>query len=191
MRGRTAFLGLVTLGLALTGCGGGASGSSSRRAPATRANGALVQAAATHEYPSPAPPPEHAPGMPSPVASIERFTSAYVNWNAWNVTQRLLGLARASVGQARSEMVLAAAETRSDTTLRQGGISNAGVVEAVAPRIGHPRQYLVVTRESTAAADSAAYQGLAPAWHLTLVTVVAFGPAWHRRWVVSGWQPEN
>lgn len=95
------------------------------------------------------------------------------------------------MGQARSEMVLAAAETRSDTTLRQGGISNAGVVEAVAPRFGHPRQYLVVTRESTAAADSAAYQGLAPAWHLTLVTLVGLGPPGRRRWVVSGWQPEN
>jgi hypothetical protein len=36
--------------------------------------------------------------------------------------------------------------------------------------------------------NSTAYAGLAPAWHVAVATVTEVAP---RRWVLSGWQPEN
>jgi hypothetical protein len=45
-----------------------------------------------------------------------------------------------------------------------------------------------VTREQTTATASTAYQGLRPAWHLTLATVAEVAAG---RWVVSSWQPES
>jgi hypothetical protein len=85
-------------------------------------------------------------------------------------------------------MDLAAAQTAGDYELRRGGIANHGTVEAVAPLRGSPGTYVVVTRESTTASATTAYQGLRPAWHVTLAGV--------RRqprggWVVDRWQPEG
>jgi hypothetical protein len=127
----------------------------------------------------------------SPVATIARFATVYINWDAHDVAARLDALAAASIGQARSAMELAAAETRGDPTLARGGIANEGRVEAVAPRSGHPDQYVVVTLESTVASNTAAYEGLAPAWHLTVATVAADNEADSAGWVISGWQPES
>jgi hypothetical protein len=67
-------------------------------------------------------------------------------------------------------------------------VENSGAVEAVAPLTGQSNQYVVVTREQTSATNTTAYQGLAPAWHLTLATVVEVSRG---RWALSGWQPEN
>jgi hypothetical protein len=88
-------------------------------------------------------------------------------------------------------MQLAAVANRADGTLARSGVSNQGTVEAVAPLAGSAQQFAVVTRESTTASRSAAYQGLAPAWHVTLATVTSLQTASGRRWVVSGWQPES
>jgi hypothetical protein len=85
-------------------------------------------------------------------------------------------------------MTLAAAQTADDYELRQGGIANSGTVEAVAPLSGHLDEYVVVTRESTSATNTTAYQGLHPAWHLALATV---GELRAGQWVLTGWQPEN
>ena len=79
----------------------------------------------------------------------------------------MIELASASIGQARSAMQLAAAQTAGDYELRRGGIANSGTVEAVAPLPASRNQYVVVTRESTTATADAAYQGLRPAWHVT------------------------
>jgi hypothetical protein len=147
----------------------------------------VATAQATHEYPSPAPPPEHAPGGVSPVGALAAFAQRYINWTAADVSSTMTRLAHQSVGQARAEMSLAAAQTRGDTTLRQGGIANRGTVEAVSPVRGHPDEYVVVTREATVATATSAYRGLAPAWHVTLAAVVKQDG----RWVISGWQPEN
>ena len=57
-------------------------------------------------------------------------------------------------------MTLAAAQTAGDYELREGGIANSGAVEAVAPLSGHAGEYVVVTRESTSASNTTAYQGL-------------------------------
>ncbi len=104
------------------------------------------------------------------------------------VVTQLRTLAAESIGQARSAMTLAASQTAGDYELQRGGVQNSGTVEAVAPVRGQHDQYVVVTREQTSATSSTAYQGLSPAWHLTLVTVAQLAPG---EWVVSGWQPES
>jgi len=131
-----------------------------------------------------------------PGQTLRAFAEAFINWDAADVAAQMARLAEASIGQARAEMALAAAQTRGDTQLAQGGIANAGTVEAVAPLPGAPGRdvagasirYVVVTREATTATDSSAYEGLDPAWHVTIATVTAL-PG--RRWVVSDWQPES
>lgn len=162
-----------------------------RQAAAGPVGRAVAHANARHEYPGPAPPAQRARGASGPAQAVAAFARMYINWNAGDVAAKMARLARLSVGQARSEMTLAAAEVRADTTLSQGEIANRGSVEAVARLTGTRNRYLVVTREATTSAVSSAYQGLAPAWHLTLATVTEQGTPGQRRWVVSGWQPEN
>ncbi len=177
--------------VALAGCGAssaaapGAHGSTARASQALADRLALV--ARTHELPTPAPR-QSAPGQSSPQLAISTFATIYINWNAQSVASQMAVLALASVGQARSELALAAAQTERDPTLREGGIANSGTVEAVAPLPGLRDQYVVVTRESTSATNTTAYQGLAPAWHVTIATVTELAPG---RWVISGWQPLN
>jgi hypothetical protein len=118
--------------------------------------------------------------------AVRRFAGAYINWTADSVAADMRSLAAQSVGQARSAMELAAAQTAVDYQLQQAGISNSGAVEAVAPLSSATNQYVVVTRESTAATNTTAYQGLRPAWHVTIATVSRLANGW----VVSGWQPE-
>lgn len=188
-RRRSAWLCGLAL-LLLSGCGGAGAQGSAQRQLSPRAR-ALARAEATHEYPSPTPPAQSAPGSLTAVQAVSAFARLYINWNAQDVSAHMARLARASIGQARSEMALAAAETRTDTTIQQGGISNRGAVETVAPRDGHSGQYVVVTREATSASVTTAYRGLARAWHVTLATVAALGPPGRRRWILSGWQPES
>jgi hypothetical protein len=173
---------LAAAGALLAGCGS--------QAPRPRPRPTKLQVAqATHEYPSPKPPPQHARGdAPSPVAAIRAFATAYINWTASSVSGQLKALAADSIGQARSAMELAAAQTAGDYELQRGGIANSGTVEAVAPLLGRGGRYIVVTLESTTATNTTAYQGLQPAWHLTVATVSLLRG---RQWVVSGWQPEN
>jgi hypothetical protein len=165
--------------LACAGCG-----HSTRRAPS-----AVARADATHEYPSPPPPPQTAPhAAPSAAQAIRAFVTAYINWNARTVSADMRSLAMRSIGQARAAMTLAAAETADDYELRRGGIANSGAVEAVAPLLGHRDQYVVVTRESTTATNTTAYQGLSPAWHVALATVQQLPGG---GWVLSDWQPQD
>ncbi len=168
---------LAVIGVvALAGCG------------ATTAS-KVQQAQITHEYPSPPPPPQTASrGSPDAVAAIRTFADGYINWTADTVSRQMRTLAAHSVGQARSAMALAASQTAGDYELQRGGIANGGTVEAIAPLFGHSDQYVVVTRELTSATNTDAYQGLRPAWHLALATVVQLS---NRQWVLSRWQPEN
>jgi hypothetical protein len=154
----------------------------------TAADPAVAQAQATHEYPGPAPPRESAQGSASAVGAVAAFANAYINWNAHTVAPDMAALAQRSVGQARSEMELAAAQTGSDYELRRGGIANSGTVEAVARLSGPGGRYVVVTRERTTATATNTYQGLQPAWHVAVATVARVGAG---RWAVSGWQPES
>jgi len=178
-------------------------GSTPRRRPAQRppaaaavATAATAAAAAarlavaeqTHEYPAPAPAQTVLGGWRTPVQAVQVFATTYINWTAGTISQRLRSLRAVSVGQARSAVSLAAAGAANDDELRRGGIANEGVVEAIAPVIGRPHEYAVVTREQTSATNTSAYQGLAPAWHLSLATVTRVSGG---LWVLSGWQPEN
>lgn len=143
----------------------------------------------THEYPSPNPARESAAGGASTaIEAIRVFATEYINWNAQTVAGNMRALASGSVGQARSAMALAASQTAQDYELQRGGIANSGTVEAIAPLFGSRYRYAVVTRELTTAANTSVYQGLRPAWHLAIATVVQLTPG---QWVLSAWQPEN
>jgi hypothetical protein len=149
----------------------------------------VAQAQRTHEFPSPLPAAEGvAGGSPSAIAAIRRFVTAYINWNSQTVSGDMRALAARSVGQARSALQLAAAQTAGDYELKQGGVANSGRVEAVAPFAGHLDQFIVVTREQTTASNTTLYQGLRPAWHVAIATVREVRPG---VWALSGWQPQN
>jgi hypothetical protein len=189
--GRRAALALICA-LAAAGCG--ATGdrqpvtTSSTAAPQT-ASSAIAQAQATHERPSPPPPRQTATHTtPTATQAIRAFVTAYINWNAQTVSADMRSLAARSIGQARAAMALAAAETAGDYELQQGGIANSGTVEAVAPLSARTGEYVVVTRESTIASNTTAYQGLKAAWHVALATVQRVPGG---GWALSGWQPEN
>jgi hypothetical protein len=165
--------------VALAGCGAAAR---------TVTRSKLQIARATHEYPSPRPPRESvSAGSVSAELAVRRFATAYINWTADSVAADMRALAARSVGQARSALELAAAQTASDYELRRGGIANSGTVETIAPLLGARNRYVVVTRESTTATNTTAYDGLRPAWHVSIAMVTPVGG----RWVVSGWEPQS
>lgn len=142
----------------------------------------------TNEVPSPAPPQVAVAAAPTAVAAIRHFADAYINWTPQTVAADMRALADESVGQARSAMQLAAAQTAGDYELQHGGIANSGSVEAVSLLPGARTRYVVVTRETTTATSTDTYQGLAPAWHVAIATVVQT-PA--GRWAVATWQPQS
>jgi hypothetical protein len=167
---------IPTLALALAGC------SLAPAAPRSTSTNS------SHEVPTPAPTQRVIAVATGPLTAIEAFATAYINWSAHTVSARMRALAALSVGQARAEVTLAAAQTGRDYELLRGGISNAGTVRAVAPVMSARNQYAVVTLERTSATNTSAYNGLKPAWHLALATVVREP---NGGWVVSHWQPES
>jgi hypothetical protein len=189
----------AVLAAALTGCslGGGnpattpgstaaGAGSTARTGPSVA--GVAARADRTHEVPTPPGSEPVVGGWRSPTEAVYAFATQYINWNAQDVSPRLRALARVSVGQARSAASAAASETASDDELKQGQIANSGVVEAIAPVIGHRYEYAVATREQTTASATDAYRGIAPEWHLAVATVTRLASG---LWVLSDWQPEN
>jgi hypothetical protein len=122
------------------------------------------------------------------VTVIEAFATGYINWRAATISRTMRALEVISIGQARSEVSIAASQTAQDYELRRGGVANSGVVEAIGPVVGRSDQYAVVTREQTTATNNNAYQGLPASWHLTLATVTRLRSG---GWVISGWQPES
>jgi hypothetical protein len=184
---------LIVVALGLAGCASLAPSAPRTATTASAATAAsqhakVVIAQATHEYPSTAPVQSAIGGEASAAQAIRAFATAYVNWTFASVARDMLALALESVGQARSATELASSGTASDYELRRGGIANSGTVEAVAPLPGHGQRDVVVTLERTTASNTDAYEGLAPAWHVTVATATELSPG---RWVVSGWQPES
>lgn len=155
--------------------------------PATVA-AAVAIAQATHEYPSRPVTQSVADPAAGPVAAVQAFARAYINWSSTTVSADMRALAARSLGQARSAVELAAAQTAEDYELARGGVANAGTVEAVAPLPGIADRYVVVTLERTTATNTDTYEGLVPAWHVAVATVTEVGGG---RWAVSGWQPES
>jgi hypothetical protein len=189
----------AALAAGLSGCGlGGAAPAQTTSSAAVKAAssttmgasgaGIVAHADRTHEVPTPPGREPVAGGWRTPTQAVYVFATQYINWNAQNVSARLRALARVSVGQARSAASAAASQTATDGALKRGQITNVGVVEAIAPVIGHGDEYAVATRERTTASATDAYQGLAPAWHLAVATVTRLTGG---LWVLSGWQPEN
>jgi len=148
----------------------------------------IARADRTHEVPTPVPLPHPVGGWRTALQAVQVFATTYINWTATTVSARLQALSEVSVGQASSATSLAAAQTAHDSTLRRGGIANRGTVESVALAPGSTNRYVVVTEERTTAASSAAYDGLGPAWHVTLATVTRIRGG---LWVLSAWQPES
>ncbi|MFZ1994611.1 MAG: hypothetical protein WAU75_10925, partial [Solirubrobacteraceae bacterium] len=148
----------------------------------------VARAQRTHEVPTPAPAQPALGGWRSPVQAVQVFAQIYINWTADTVATHLRLLAQAGIGQARSSMTLAAAQVARDGSIKLGGIANSGTVEAIAPVGGEHDVYAVVTRERTTATNTSAYQGLRPAWHVTLATVTEVD-GW--LWTIRGWQPET
>lgn len=190
-----AALPLAVMAAVLAGCGLSLAGSRAGGRPAlpaatttARDKAIVARAQRTHEIPTPAPAQRAIGGWRSPVQAVQVFAQWYINWTAATVAAHLRVLAQVGVGQARSAMTLAAAQVAHDSSLRLGGIANAGTVEAIAPVTGERDVYAVVTRERTTATNTGAYRGLRPAWHVTLATVTAVDG---RLWTISAWQPEN
>ena len=105
--------------LAVAGCGGGTR---------TVTRSQLEIARATHEYPSPRPPRQSVRGgSPTATQAVRAFATSYINWTADTVASDMRALAARSVGQARSALELAAAQTASDYELKRGGIANSGL----------------------------------------------------------------
>ncbi|MGI8714764.1 MAG: hypothetical protein ACR2NR_16605 [Solirubrobacteraceae bacterium] len=179
--------GPTTTGPTTSGITTAASPTTASPTTASSAAARLAQARRTHEYPTPVPRPTVAGGWRSPTQAVAQFTAYYINWTAQTVVAHLRALAQVSVGQARSSLTLQAAQTGRDYELRRGGIDNRGAVEAIGLIAGALDQYAVVTREQTTARNSAAYQGLSPAWHVAVATVTRV----RGLWVLSAWQPEN
>jgi hypothetical protein len=188
----------VGAALVVAGCGLPFGGSgAARRSPTVRSTTAaapsplratVARAQRTHEIPTPAPADKVLGGWRSPVQAVQVYAEWYINWTADTVAMHLRTLAGLGVGQARSTLRLAAGEVAHDSAVKLGGIANSGTVEAIAPVAGENNVYAVVTRERTTATNTSAYQGLRPAWHVTLATVVeVFG----HLWTISAWQPEN
>jgi hypothetical protein len=123
-----------------------------------------------------------------PAQAVRAFATAYINWNSQSVSAVMRALVARSVGQARAAVTLAAAQTAGDYELARDGVANRGTVEVVAPLPAKRNEYVVVTLESTTAANTTAYQGLRPAWHVALATVAEQRSG---LWVLSAWQPEN
>jgi hypothetical protein len=163
----------------LAGCGG-----ETHARPPTK----LQVARAKHEYPSSRTPREGVRGgAADAVRAVRAFATAYINWSADTVAADMRALAGRSIGQARSALELAAAQTASDYELQRGGIANSGTVEAIAPLPGVRDRYVVVTREATSATNTTAYDGLRPAWHVALATVARVAGGW----AVSDWEPQS
>ena len=201
---------MVAAAVGLPGCGlpvvGSASGPGADRAaattgattpvtagptaPAARIRATVARAQRTHEIPTPAPAEQAQAlgGWRSPVQAVQVVAQTYINWTAGTVATHLHVLAQAAIGQARSAMTLAAGQIGHDSSIALGGVANSGIVEGIAPVTGERNVYAVVTRERTTATHTNAYQGLRPAWHVTLATVTK---VYGRLWTISGWQPEN
>ncbi len=189
---------LSCLALGMAGCGvpggGGPPAAAGTTAAVTQAAAGLAaRADRSHEVPTRARNQPVVGGWRNPAQAVAVFAATYINWTAATVSARLRALSEVSVGQARSSMLLSAAETTGDYELHRSGVANRGTVEAVAALPGAADRYVVVTREETTAAAGGPYQGLPPAWHVTLATVtrVRVARVAGELWVLSGWQAES
>jgi hypothetical protein len=176
---------------ALTGCTDPYGQGFATKTTKTQAQSPVGRTQTTGTYPT-APPPSATTSPatgglgPTPKAALTHFGRLYTNWTAKTVAGQYQSLSRRSVGQAARSLAQTARQARDNSELLRDGVTNRGTIESIAPRRGHPNAYIIVTRETTGAA-SGAYDGLTPAYHVTLAQVqqVAGG------WTVSAWQLQS
>lgn len=132
---------------------------------------------------------DHATGTPAPTptAAVTAFAELYVNWTYATLADTRQRLGEIAVGEAAAAQRRAAAETRGDYELRRGKVENHGEIVTVAPQRDAPSSghFVVVTRETTTGVG--AYDGLPPAYHVTLVTTEAVDGGY----AVSSWRPQS
>jgi hypothetical protein len=122
----------------------------------------------------------------TPQAALERYATAYLNWNARSVTAVQRRLAAISLGQARAQALQAAAGAARDPQLVRGHVANHGQVIAIASGAAAAAgEWVIVTSEQTSGDGD--YQGLPPTLHV----IYAQATDTARGWVVSRWQPQN
>lgn len=105
----------------------------------------------------------------TPTAALAAFASLYVNWSYRDLAAEQRALAGMSVGAARAAELQAAATSASDSTLGRARIANHGTIVSIAPDRDLDGAWVLVTREQTS--GSGDYEGLPPAYHVTVARV--------------------
>jgi hypothetical protein len=109
----------------------------------------------------------------------------YVNWTYRTLSEDQQALARSSVGAARLSEQQAAAQSRNDTAIIRGRVWNRGQTISIAPDLGAPGTWVVVTREQTG--GNSEYEGLPAQYHVTLAKLAALPGGY----AVEQWLPQS
>ena len=121
-----------------------------------------------------------------PQALIARYAQLYLNWTPSSLIEHQRQLASMSLGQARGQAQLSAAQAE---RARQEGrlvLSNQGQALAIAPGRGPAAgRWVIVTSELTS--GQAAYAGLPPTLHIIYAQLTRSRGGW----VITAWQPQN
>jgi hypothetical protein len=122
----------------------------------------------------------------SPQATLERYASIYLNWDAARVVAIQHQLAAISLGPARAQAQQAAASAGRDRQLTSSRVANRGRVIAISPgQAAAAGRWVIVTSEQTSGQGD--YQGLPTTLHVIYAQLTNTSQGW----VVSQWQPQN
>jgi hypothetical protein len=123
--------------------------------------------------------------QPTPQRALAAYATRYINWSYRTLTKDQQALAGSSVGAARLAEHQAAARSHSDTAIARGRIWNRGQTISIAPDLGAPGTWVIVTREQTG--GSTEYEGLPASYHITLAKLAAV----HGGYSVEQWLPQS
>jgi hypothetical protein len=137
--------------------------------------------------PPPPSPPSQAPFgvQTTPQRALAAYATRYTNWSYQTLMEDQDALARSSVGAARLAEQQAAARSHNDTALVRGQVWNHGQTISIAPDLGAPGTWAVVTRERTG--GNTEYEGLPASYHVTLAKLAAVPGGY----AVEQWLPQS
>jgi hypothetical protein len=121
----------------------------------------------------------------TPQRALATFATRYVNWSYNTLASDEDALARSSVGAARLSEQQAAAQSHNDTAIIRGQVWNHGQTISIAPDLGAPSMWVIVTREQTG--GNAEYEGLPAGYHVTLAKLAAVPGGY----AVEQWLPQS
>jgi hypothetical protein len=121
----------------------------------------------------------------TPQRALATYATRYINWSYRTLTEDQQALASSAVGAARLSEQQAGAQSRNDTALARGQVWNRGQTISIAPDLGTPDTWVVVTREQTG--GNTEYQGLPASYHVTLAQLAAVPGGY----AVEQWLPES